>query len=407
MTTFAFKGRSLSGNKVDGTIEAPSSGAAAGQLVERGITPIDIVEDKERQDALTLIKRKLLNRRPSLQELLFFSRQMYTLTKAGVPLVKSLNSLLESAQNPRIVQALIDIISALDGGRELSAAMKDHPNVFPSVFVSMVHVGENTGKLEEAFLQIAENLESEIEIRKRIKSATRYPSFVVIAIVIAMVIVNVFVIPQFASVFKSFKAELPIFTRILIGTSNFTVNYWPYLLAIIIASVFAASTFLKTTEGRYMWDRFKLRIPIFGSILHRIMMVRFAFNFAMTTHAGVPISQALSITASAEDNVYVSGAIIAMRNRVERGEPLSRTVSASGLFTPVVIQMIAVGEESGMVDTMLREVAEFYEREVDYDMQKLSASIEPIMLAVIGAMVLVLALGIFLPMWDLGKAAIH
>ena len=407
MTTFVFKGRSQSGNKVDGKIEAPSSDAAAGQLAERGIIPIHINEDKEKQDTLLLIKQKLLIRRPSLQELLFFSRQMYTLTKAGVPLVKSLNSLLESSLNPMMVQSLIDIISALDGGRELSSAMKDHPKVFPTVFVSMVHVGENTGKLEEAFLQISENLEREIEIRKRIKSATRYPSFVFIAIFIAMVIVNIFVIPQFASVFKSFNAELPIFTRILIETSNFTVNYWPFLVAIIIVLILAATIFLKTREGRYLWDRFKLRIPIFGSILHRIMMVRFAFNFAMTTQAGVPISQALTITATAEDNVYVSDAIISMRNRVERGEPLSRTVSASGLFTPVVIQMVSVGEESGMVDTMLREVAEFYEREVDYDMQKLSASIEPIMLAVIGGMVLVMALGIFLPMWDLGKAALH
>jgi len=406
MTTFVFKGRSLSGNKVDGRIEASSSDAAAGQLVERGITPIEINENKEKQDALVLIKQKFA-RKPSLQELLFFSRQMYTLTKAGVPLVKSLNSLLESALNPIMVQALIDIISALDGGRELSVAMKDHPKVFPNVFVSMVHVGENTGKLEEAFLQISDNLEREIEIRKRIKSATRYPSFVVIAIAIAMVIVNIFVIPQFANVFKSFHAELPIFTRILIGTSGFTVKYWPYLLTSIIAIVFTIRVFHNTPQGRYMWDRFKIRIPIFGSILHRIMMVRFAFNFAMTTHAGVPISQALSITAIAEDNVYVSDAIISMRNRVERGEPLSRTVSASGLFTPVVIQMVSVGEESGMVDTMLKEVAEFYEREVDYDMQKLSASIEPIMLAIIGGMVLILALGIFLPMWDLGKAALH
>jgi MSHA biogenesis protein MshG len=406
MPTFNFKGRSASGNAVNGKIEAMSSDAAAGQLLERGITPININELIEGGRNSIDLKKYLVNK-PTLEELLFFSRQMYSLTKAGVPLVKSLNSLLETTKNPLMAQAMIDIVAGLDGGREFSAAMLEHPKVFNNLFVSMVHVGENTGQLEEAFMLIAQNIEREIDTRARIKSATRYPIFVISAMVVAMVIINIMVIPKFAATFKSFKAELPVFTKILVGTSDMAVNDWPYVLVIIVAAIFAMRSYLQTKNGRFAWDKGKLKLPIFGSIIHRALLTRFAYTFSMTLRAGVPISDALDIAAKSETNTYFSSHIKEMRTGIERGEPLIRVASASGLFTPVVLQMISVGEESGMVDAMLQEVGEFYEREVDYDLQRLSASLEPILLSVIGAMVLVLALGIFLPMWDLGKAALH
>ncbi|MFQ5469364.1 MAG: type II secretion system F family protein [Gammaproteobacteria bacterium] len=404
MTTFVFSGRSVSGTAVSGKIEANSADSAASQLIERGVTPVNIAEDREKSNK-SIDFQKFLAKPPSLQDLMFFSRQMYSLTKAGVPLVKALNSLLETTQNPLMVQALIDIVAGLDSGKELSAAMKEHPKVFNSLFISMISVGENTGQLEESFRMVSQNIEREMATRARIKSATRYPMFVMIAIVIAMFIVNLMVIPKFANVFKSFHAELPIFTKILVFTSNITVDYWPAMIFLIVVAGVSIKVVLKTPVGRFRWDTYKLKLPIFGSIIHRALLTRFAYTLAMTTKAGVPISQALNICATSESNTYVTELIREMRSRVERGEPLTRTASASGLFTPVVIQMLSVGEDSGMVDAMLQEVGEYYEREVDFDLARLSASLEPVLLTVIGIMVLVMALGIFLPMWDLGKAA--
>ena len=222
-----------------------------------------------------------------------------------------------------------------------------------------------------------------------------------------MVIINIMVIPKFSTVFKSFKAELPIFTRILLETSHVAVAYWPYVLVIIVAFIFTLRSYVQSNNGRLSWDKGKLKLPIFGSIMHRALLTRFSYTFSMTLRAGVPISDALDIAAKAETNTYFSTQIKTMRQSIERGEPLIRVAATSGLFTPVVLQMISVGEESGNVDAMLQEVGEFYEREVDYDLQRLSASLEPILLSVIGVMVLILALGIFLPMWDLGKAALH
>jgi len=404
MATYNYKGRTASGNAVDGKIESPSTDAAASQLIERGITPVTIDEMNDNDKQLFNIKKYLVSK-PTLQELLFFSRQMYSLTKAGVPLVKSLNSLLESTRNPLMAQAMIDIIAGLDSGKEFSVAMREHPKVFNNLFVSMIHVGENTGQLEDAFLMISQNIEREIETRARIKTATRYPTFVITAIVIAMVIINIMVIPKFAITFKSFKAELPIYTKILIGTSDFALAYWPYILIMMVGVAFVVRSYLNTKSGRAQWDQAKLKLPIFGSIIHRALLTRFSYIFSMTLRAGVPISDSLSIAANSENNTYFSSNIKAMRTGVERGEQLIRVASASGLFTPVVLQMLSVGEESGMVDKMMQEVGEFYEREVDYDLQRLSSTLEPILLTVVGIMVLIMALGIFLPMWDLGKAA--
>ena len=323
MATYNFKGRSASGNAVNGKIEAMSSDAAAGQLIERGITPVTISEFSDK-NANSIDFKKYLVQKPTLEELLFFCRQMYSLTKAGVPLVKSLNSLLETTKNPLMAQAMIDIVAGLDGGREFSVAMREHPKVFNNLFISMIHVGENTGQLEDAFKLIGQNIEREIDTRARIKSATRYPLFVVSSMVVAMVIINIMVIPKFSTVFKSFKAELPIFTRILLETSHVAVAYWPYVLVIIVAFIFTLRSYVQSNNGRLSWDKGKLKLPIFGSIMHRALLTRFSYTFSMTLRAGVPISDALDIAAKAETNTYFSTQIKTMRQSIERGEPLIR-----------------------------------------------------------------------------------
>jgi MSHA biogenesis protein MshG len=285
--------------------------------------------------------------------------------------------------------------------------MRRHPDVFSAFYLSMVRVGEMTGRLEEVFLRLFEHLEFDRDMRERVKTALRYPTFVVIAMVAAMVVINIFVIPAFAKVFESFNTQLPLMTRILLATSNFTQNYWALLLGVAVAAFFGFRAWIKTVKGRYEWDRIKLRLPIAGKIIHKATMARFARSFSLSARSGVPIVQALTVVSQTVDNAFLTSRIEQMRDGVERGESILRTAVTAAVFTPVVLQMIAVGEESGSLDDLMDEIAQMYEREVDYELKTLSAQIEPILITFLGAMVLVLALGIFLPIWDLGKAALR
>jgi MSHA biogenesis protein MshG len=234
----------------------------------------------------------------------------------------------------------------------------------------------------------------------------RYPSFVMTAIVAALAIINLFVIPTFANVFAKFGAELPLATRVLLGVSNFSVAHWPELLALAVAMVFGARYYVGTDKGCYLWDKHKLKLPLAGDIIYRATLARFARLFAMATRAGVPLITALTVVAKALDNTYVEERILGMQTGIERGESITRTAAATGMFDALVMQMMAVGEETGSVDTLLQEVAEFYEAEVEYDIDKLSAKIEPLLTVAVAGIVLVLALGVFLPMWSLAEVAI-
>ena len=339
-----------------------------------------------------------------LVDLVIFARQMYSLTKSGIPILRAVGGLADTTNSKRMAIALYDVVDQLERGRTISSALHQHPDIFNQLFVSVVHVGENTGRLDEAFLQLAGYLEREQETRKQIKSATRYPMFVIFFLVVALVVMNIFVIPVFAGMFDKFGADLPAMTKFLIGMSNFFLNYWPHMLVAIIAAVFGVRQYLKTENGIYKWDRAKLRLPVVGDIFERTLLGRFCRSFSMMLESGVPLPTALSLVADAVDNAYVGSAVLDMRRNIERGESLGRVAQSSGLFTPLIMQMINVGEETGRIDELLTEVAEFYEREVDYDLKSLTAKIEPILISVVAVMVLVLALGIFTPMWEMMSA---
>ena len=408
MAFFKYRGRNRRGEMAEGRIEGTSVDAVANQLFNNGITPIDIVAADAAQDVLGGLKGLRISfseGRVSLLDLVFFSRQMYTLLKAGVPILQALQGLRESTQNAALAKVIGNIREGLDAGLDLTGALSRHPQVFSPLFVSMVQVGETSGSLPEAFLQLSLYLERDKDTRDRIKQATRYPTMVIGAIVVAMFIINLFVIPTFAKIYEGFHAKLPWATQILIATSNFTVRYW-YLI-IIGAVVLALGTrmYIKTPEGRYRWHRYKLKIPLVGPILFRATLGRFARSMAIILKAGVPLVQGMTVISRAVDNDFIGERILQMRDGVERGENITRTASATGLFPPLVIQMISVGEETGAVDNLLLEVAEYYEREVDYDLKNLSSAIEPILIVVIGIIVMILALGVFLPMWDLARAA--
>ncbi|KRB84610.1 type II secretion system F family protein [Noviherbaspirillum sp. Root189] len=408
MPYFSYKARNSRGELLKGVLESIDSNAVAEQLLNTGVTPVEIVVTRKPASASeSNALAKLFEPKIRPIDVQLFSRQMYTLLKSGVPIFRGLAGLQESAINKSFAKVLKDLRESLDAGRELSAAMRRHTNIFSSYYVSMVRVGEMTGRLDEIFLRLFNHMEFERDMRERIRSATRYPSFVVIALGIAIVVVNIFVIPAFSRVYAGFKAELPIMTKILIGSSNFMVNQWPLLLALITAAAIGFKMYIGTPAGRYKWDRLKLRIPLAGVIIHKGTLARFARSFALASRSGVPIVQSLSVVSQVVDNAYIAGRIEQMRDGVERGESVLRTATTTGVFTPIVLQMIAVGEETGEIDELMEEIAAMYEREVDYEVKALSAKIEPILLIGLGILMLILALGIFLPIWDLGKAALN
>jgi MSHA biogenesis protein MshG len=407
MATFTYKGRNRAGNLIEGVLEGASADAVAGLLHGQGLTPIEIKEKKgEAANIGGSLNITLIPPKVTAIDLLLFSRQIHTLLKSGVPIFRALNGLQEAAINPAMKKVIAEVRESLEGGRELSQAMTKHPNVFSPFYLSMVRVGEATGLLETVFLRLFEHLEFERYMREQVKSALRYPSFVVLAMAVAIVIVNIFVIPAFAKVFAGFGAKLPLMTRILLGFSNFMVAYWPLLLAITVGVVVMFRSWVSTSSGRHSWDRMSLKIPIAGKILHKAALSRFARSFSLGLRSGVPVMQALSNSGQTVDNVYVERRVEGMRENVERGESLLRATISAGIFTPVVIQMVAVGEESGAVDEMMSEIGDMYRQEVEYELKTLGQQIEPILIVMLGGLVLVLALGIFLPMWDLGKVAI-
>lgn len=400
MSVFHYQGRDLSGNKVTGSIDAGTFDLAAEALMAKGIIPIDLREGKKKT-GFDLDLKALFTPAVPLDVLVIFCRQMYSLTKAGVPLLRSMKGLTQNCVNKQLKEALEEVTNELTNGRSLSASMSMHPQVFSPLFVSMLSVGENTGRLDDALLQLANYYEQELETRKRIKTAMRYPTFVISFIVLAMFVLNVKVIPQFSSMFARFGVELPLPTRILMATSDFFVNYWSLMLAGILGALFAFRTWLQTPSGREKWDKTRLRMPVVGGIVNRAQLARFSRTFALMLKAGVPLNQSLALSAEALDNKFLEARLLEMKASIEAGSSISNTAIATGIFTPLVIQMLSVGEETGRVDELLIEVADFYDREVDYDLKTLTARIEPFLLIVVAGMVLILALGIFLPMWGM------
>lgn len=409
MAVYAYRGRNRQGELVQGRMEGADTGAVADHLVNTGVTPIDIeVAAGARTVAANAVPRalgRLFEPRVALVDLMLFSRQMYTLLKAGVPILRALGGLQESTSHPTLKAVVADLRVSLDAGRELSAAMRRHPQVFSHFYVSLVRVGETTGLLETVFLRLYEHLEFEKDMRERIKSALRYPAFVVLAMGAALAIVNIVVIPAFSRMFATFDARLPLMTRIVIAVSDFTVSYWPLLLVAAVAAVAAFSAWRATAAGKYQWDRIKLRIPIAGKIILKATLARFARSLALSIKSGVPVVQGLTTVAGVVDNDFIARRIEQMRDGVERGESVLRMAVQSAVFTPVVLQMIAVGDETGELDELMEEVAALYEREVEYEVKTLAAQIEPILIVFLGVVVTILALAVFLPIWDLAGVA--
>lgn len=402
MTHYAYYGRDEKGLAINGLIERGNEVEVASYLSKKKITPIKIEEaepESSTQNFLNKLQWQL--QKVSDEELIMFCRQMYTINKAGLPLIQGLSGLASSISPGALKDCLDDIVHRLETGISLAQAMSHHEHIFNRLFIGMVKIGEGTGKLDQVFLQMSHYIGRDLETRKAIKSALRYPSFVLSAMVVALFVVNLMVIPAFANMFSRFGAELPLPTKILLATSHFFVNYWWLVIIVMALSVIGLILWIKTEEGRLIWDKYKLKIPVMGSLINKAAMSRYVRSFSLMLSAGLPLHKAIGLCAEIIENAYLAVKIKKIKTGIERGDSLHRTHAKSKMFSPLVIQMINIGESSGQVDTLLMEVAESYEREVDYDLKSLSSKIEPILILVMAGFVVVLALGIFLPMWEM------
>jgi MSHA biogenesis protein MshG len=407
MGDFSYKGRSSDGRLVNGRAAGDSVDQVAQRLIATGVVPLQIEALGAVAGSVNLEK---LGRRFGLggvatNDLVMFSRQMYTITRAGIPLLRGLRGLIASTHNALLRETLEDMLESLEGGRDLAASFARHPQIFPTLYVSIVSVGEATGTLDKSFLRLTEYLTQEQKMHDSVKGAVRYPIIVMITIALAVGFISTFVIPKFAPVFAQIKGDLPLPTRLLLGSSSLVRDYWMYSLGVGALCVFGVRRYLRTQDGRYRWDRFKLRIPVMGKLMYEAMLARLNRSMAISLAAGMPMTQTLAVIARSSGNVFVSEKIRTLASSVERGESLHRSATASGMFSPLVLQMIAIGEETGALPELLDEAASYYEREVDHAVKNLSSSIEPILIVAVGGMVLVLALGIFMPLWEVISTA--
>lgn len=422
MAYFQYSGRDNSGALVSGHLDAGSADDVAAKLFGDSVTPIEIKETKKKTKSLKKVKQTkvaalknnastvdrlnsfLGANKIEVDDLIMFARQMFSLTKAGLPLDRAIKGLEASLTNKKFRAVLQDVGDGLENGMSLASALGQHPKVFSNLFLSLIHVGENTGRLDLSFKEVGRYLELEKNTRKQVKGATRYPLFVLTSVIAALGVIAVFVIPVFESTFARLGADLPWQTKVLMNTSSFVLNYWPLILASVFITAIWFTRWKGTGKGSLAWDAAKMKFPLAGPIFERVALGRFSRTFAMVLSAGVPIVQGLTVVAGAVGNVYIARNIEKMREGIERGETLHRTATNSKMFTPLVLQMISVGEETGTIDELLNDVADFYDAEVEFDLKRLGESLEPILIVFIAGLVLILALGVFLPIWDLNTA---
>lgn len=405
MPSFQYKARDAQGRAVSGAVEGLSSDAVARQLGSSGMVPLEIVEMTASPPFGEQLMASLGFNAPSRVDLILFTRQMYALARAGVPITQALRRLSTTSRNAVLGRTLLAMLEELEAGRDMATAMSRHPKVFGPLLTAIVRVGEESGRIDEAFLRLNQHLEREQKVVEQVKTAVRYPIIVLVFVAIAVFIIMSFVIPEFAKLYGSFNVELPLPTRIIIGTSNFFAAWWWLILAAMVGAAWWVRGYVQTEGGRLRWHGLLLKLPIIGNIVQRATLARFARAFAMATRSGVPVLQALTVVSLAVENDVIARQLLGMRTAIERGESLTRAAATQQCFTPLVLQMLTVGEETGQIDEMLVEVADFYEREVDYDVRNLNDLLQPILTVIVAGIVFILALGVLLPMWDLVKLA--
>ena len=402
MELYQYKGRNKRGDIMTGTVEAANPEGVVNWMMASGISPITVrLKADPLKDQPEWVRALQGQRKLNQTDLLMLTRQFGTLLKAGIPILQAVNGLKNGSSQPEMTKLLSSLHASLDKGSELSSAMAKHPKFFDEYYINMIRVGESAGKLDEVFARLYTQLDFDRRMRQKIKAVVRYPMFVFSAIAVATMVMMVYVIPAFSGIYSAMQTELPMATRILMAVSGVMARNWMAILLGLALTAMGIRYYVSTPEGRYRWDKSKLQLPIVGRILGKATTARFCRSFGMAMNSGVPIVTALALVSRVVDNAFYHERIMAMRDAVSHGDSLLRAFLASGIFSPVELQMIAVGEETGDIETMVQQLASLYQDEVEYEASQLAETLEPILLIFMAALVLLLLLGIFLPMWNM------
>ena len=402
MAKFTYKAKDQHGITITGEMESSSSDAVASRLKVMKCTPILI--SKEEALFSDLLEKYFSGfQKVKLDELIVFVRQLSSILAAGVPLLESLDAVYEQVQSPRFKKIILDMRHNIEGGASFSDALSNYSKVFGPIFISMVKSGERAGIFGEVLERLANLLEKDFENMQKIKSAMRYPIIVLFALGIAFVVVITFVIPQFSKLYSSFKTELPLPTRILLGINYVIVNYWLFIILGLIGFVVLIKKILDTDQGRLLWDKIVLSLPIFGQLINKLILARFSRMLAAMLKSGIPIVEALNISKDTIENRILSDVVIKVKEEVVQGGGLTDPIKNAKVFPPLVVQMVAIGEKSGSLEQMLSKVADYFDRDSDYTIRNLTPLIEPLLILMLAFLVVLLALGVFLPMWDMVK----
>ncbi|MFQ5947895.1 MAG: type II secretion system F family protein [Acidimicrobiia bacterium] len=401
-TTYSYKVRDRGGNLHEGQLEGSSSSAVAKTLKDRGFVPIEIQEQRA-----SALQRELripgLGDRIKHKDVAIFSRQLATMVNSGLTLIRGLAVLAEQTENKALANVVGEVRAKVEQGSSLSAGMEDHPKVFNHLYVAMVRAGEAGGSLDETLLRLADTLEAAVNLRSKVRSAMAYPAVVlglVVTIVIGMLL---FVVPMFENMYQELGGELPAVTRLLISISEILAKFWFVFVGLVAAGVFAARRWIQTENGRRAFDAFKLRMPIFGKLTHKVAISRFSRTLSVLSRSGVPILQALDIVSDTAGNTMLSDALRDVQSSVKQGKSLSDPLQRHEIFPPMVVQMMAVGEETGDLETMLGKVSDFYDREVDDTVNALTSLIEPLLIIVMGFIVGGMLIALYMPMFNIAS----
>jgi type IV pilus assembly protein PilC len=398
-TTYQYKVRDRAGNLVSGQLIGDSEGLVMTKLREMGMTPIEV----KKANAGLKMEINLRPGRVKLKDLAVFSRQFATMVNSGLPILRALSILSDQTANKELQKVLVQVRLDVEQGASLSGAMERHPKAFSDLYVAMVKAGETGGVLDNVLLRLADNIETEVELRRKIKSAMTYPVVVVALVMLILSAMLLFVVPQFESIYAQLGGELPLPTRLLLSVSNAVRSYWYVFLLLMFGTVFALRRYKKTDRGRAQMDAVKLKVPVFGGLFHKTALARFSGTLGMLLRSGVPILQALDIVADTVNNKVISKAVVDVQGAVREGESMAKPLSRHHVFPPMVVQMLAVGEETGAVDTMLDKVADFYNSEVSASVDALTSLIEPLMIAIIGGAVGAAVIALYMPMFNIIK----
>lgn len=392
MPNFAYSIRDATGSVFGGTSEAENEDILRRRLTEQGFTVVDIkqVRGAKKVGGFGGIKKS---------DLSVMCRQFSTMIDAGVNLVRCLSVLSEQATNPKMKAILNDVRTEVEGGQTLTKALEKYPNIFDRLFLGLVNAGEIGGALEESLQRLSQFLESEVQLRRKVKSAMTYPIIILVFATCVVLGLMTFVLPKFMGLFKDLGiTELPGPTAILKACSEFLLQKWYWAAIFLVAFIIAFRLFLRTKVGRRIWDRIKLKAPVFGPLNHKVCIARFARTLATLLSSGVAILQAMETVAGTVSNDIISDAILAARAAIREGEQIAEPLAKSRMFPPMVVQMISIGQESGSLDAMLSKVADFYESEVEAALASLTSAIEPVMIVGLGVIVAFIVISLFLPL---------